>query len=516
MASEDAAITGSSCPAGATWCRGYFCDRLGDDFGNRWISASLDTLHAATPTSASEIDLDTNRLSSGTYDAAGNLTAYHDINDGGSMAYDANNKMTSFSKTGVSVATRYDAAGRRIRKIYNSETTVWVYDSFGRLAAEYRNGSGAGFSASSPEREYVYFAGKLKAVVEGSEIYYRTTDHLGSTRLVTDSAGDVKQRRDFFPFGENIPADSSHGGRNGVTDGGVATYNASLGVSQQFTGQQRDDESGLDYFWERCFCPELGRFTTVDQGPGLTANPQAWNRYTYVWNNPLTLVDPTGNLPASMFTDTGVVGCTPGPFGAEPGTIDASSNCPPGTIEISTGGRSRSPLAHIARTLDTIAGAIEDFDVSDGLITIYVSEDLYSRLVGVDDAVVIVAAGGVLVAITATVITIDVIAARVAEAWRTWTQEKFDRDLEDCQKLQLPDFDDPTVAPGPDWTWRAKPGVAPGTGPGSWVRGDRLKRTLETLYPNFDHEEGIDPHWDYTGKNGNSFRKFRDGHCEPK
>ena len=292
MASEDAAITGSSCPGSATWCRGYSYDH----FGNRWISASLDTLHAATPTSASEIDLDTNRLASGTYDAAGNLTAYHDITDGGSMAYDANNKMTSFSKTGVSAATHYDAAGRRIRKIYNSETTVWVYDSFGRLAAEYRNGSGPGFSASSPEREYVYFAGKLTAVVEGSEIYYRTTDHLGSTRLVTDSGGDVKQRRDFFPFGENIPADSSHGGRNGVTDGGVSTYNASLGVRQQFTGQQRDEESGLDYFWARNYSPVLGRFVSVDpEGAGARGlAPQLWGAYGYVRNNPLNLFDPDG------------------------------------------------------------------------------------------------------------------------------------------------------------------------------------------------------------------------------
>ena len=158
---------------------------------------------------------------------------------------------------------------------------------------------GPGFSASSPEREYVYFAGKLNAVVEGSEIYYRTTDHLGSTRLVTDSAGDVKQRRDFFPFGENIPADSSHGGRNGVTDGGVATYNASLGVRQQFTGQQRDEETGLDYFWDRCVCAQLARFFSADpNNAGTSANaPQSWNSYSYVLNRPLIARDPDGRDP---------------------------------------------------------------------------------------------------------------------------------------------------------------------------------------------------------------------------
>ena len=182
---------------------------------------------------------------------------------------------------------------------------MWVYDSFGRLAAEYRNGSGPGFSASSPEREYVYFAGKLTAVVEGSEIYYRTTDHLGSTRLVTDSGGDVKQRRDFFPFGENIPADSSHGGRNGVTDGGVATYNASLWVRQQFTGQQRDEETGLDYFEARDYQPCLARFLSIDpESAGANAEqPQSWNAYSYTYNLPMSRKDPDGRDPECVWNE---------------------------------------------------------------------------------------------------------------------------------------------------------------------------------------------------------------------
>lgn len=56
MASENAAISGSTCPGGATWCRQYGYDH----FGNRWISASLDTLHMATPTAQSAVSLATN------------------------------------------------------------------------------------------------------------------------------------------------------------------------------------------------------------------------------------------------------------------------------------------------------------------------------------------------------------------------------------------------------------------------------------------------------------------------
>ncbi len=271
MASENAAITGSSCPGGATWCQKYGYDH----FGNRWISSSLDTLHMATPTAQSAVSLATNRLTSGTYDAAGNLTAQAYITiGGGSMAYDANNKMTAFTATGVSVSTKYDTAGRRVRKVYNGQTTIWVYDAFGKLAAEYTT--------------------ETQTTPVGT--YYRTTDHLGSTRLVTDDAGRVRQRHDFFPFGEEIPASASFGNRNDVSDGGIATYNASLSMRQQFTGQQRDGETALDYFWARNMAAPLGRFLSMDPenagaGPG---QPQSWNAYSYVNNNPLGFVDPDG------------------------------------------------------------------------------------------------------------------------------------------------------------------------------------------------------------------------------
>ena len=271
MASENAAITGSTCPAGATWCQKYGYDH----FGNRWISASLDTLHMATPTAQSAVSLATNRLTSGTYDAAGNLTAQtHITTGGGSMAYDANNKMKSFTATGVAVATYYDTAGRRVRKIYNGQTTIWVYDAFGNLAAEYTT--------------------ETQTTPVGT--YYRTTDHLGSTRLVTDDLGRVRQRHDFFPFGEQIPASASFGNRQDVSDGGLATYNASLSIRQQFTGQQRDEETGLDYFWARNMAAPLGRFLSMDpNGAGASPTlPGTWNAFRYVDNNPLRLIDPDG------------------------------------------------------------------------------------------------------------------------------------------------------------------------------------------------------------------------------
>jgi RHS repeat-associated protein len=67
-------------------------------------------------------------------------------------------------------------------------------------------------------------------------------------------------------------------------------------VRQQFTSKERDVETGLDYFGARYFANNQGRFISVDPflGSGRATMPQSWNKYSYVLNNPLRLVDPDG------------------------------------------------------------------------------------------------------------------------------------------------------------------------------------------------------------------------------
>lgn len=113
----------------------------------------------------------------------------------------------------------------------------------GQLAAEYSTGT----IAASP-----------------CTTCYVAADHLGSTRALWDTSG-LKARYDYHPFGEAIAADRN--GRTGMQcAAGVTTcYNGPSSVAQQFIGQLRDEETGLDYFNTRYMTSGQGRFISADR-----------------------------------------------------------------------------------------------------------------------------------------------------------------------------------------------------------------------------------------------------------
>jgi RHS repeat-associated protein len=61
------------------------------------------------------------------------------------------------------------------------------------------------------------------------------------------------------------------------------------------TGKERDQESGNDYFGARYYASSMGRFLSPDTMPGSPDDPQSWNLYNYVLNNPLKNIDPDGH-----------------------------------------------------------------------------------------------------------------------------------------------------------------------------------------------------------------------------
>lgn len=242
-----------------------------DPYGNR-ISFSQSIGNQQLPINnltLPQIDPNTNRFRSGqgySYDPVGNLTADP---TGRTFVFNGDNKQIEIRDSSSAVIAKYfyDADGRRVKKIIGSQTTVFVYDAFGKLVAE--------MTTSSP--------------VQQPTVNYTATDTLGSPRIITNARGEVVSRRDFMPFGEELAADGTYRTTN-------LKYGVSDGVRQKFTGYQRDSESDLDFAEARYYNSHHGRFTAVDPllASGKSADPQTLNRYAYVMNRPLVHVDPSG------------------------------------------------------------------------------------------------------------------------------------------------------------------------------------------------------------------------------
>ena len=110
--------------------------------------------------------------------------------------------------------------------------------------------------------------------------------------MVADAGGAVRKRFDFMPFGVEIKLGSGFASNNGRS----AEHESGTPVTLQFTSKERDAETGLDYFGARYYSGAQGRFISpdkpfADQDP---YEPQSWNLYSYVRNNPLKFVDVTG------------------------------------------------------------------------------------------------------------------------------------------------------------------------------------------------------------------------------
>ena len=125
-----------------------------------------------------------------------------------------------------------------------------------------------------------------------SSVHWLVSDHLGTPRMVIDQTGTLAnvKRHDYLPFGEELFA--GIGGRSETLG-----YKSADGVRQQFTQKERDIETGLDYFGARFYASIHGRFTSADPlyySSSRPVDPQQFNLYSYVRNNPLRMVDPDG------------------------------------------------------------------------------------------------------------------------------------------------------------------------------------------------------------------------------
>lgn len=253
---------------------------------------SYDETGKTNPQAVTEIDVSSVTYKRFTYDDNGNLTDLEEDVTGGTISsdftWDHHNRLIQSAVTDTSSVTTtttylYSADGKRLKKVVNdgttTETTLYPF-------ADYE------VTDSNSQKVSVSAGNILVAVIEtdtsGTEVYYHHNDHLGGSNIVTDDTGSLIQVVDYQPFGE-VRANSQS-----------ATYDS----TQKFTGHELDDATGLYYAQARYYDPLIGRFISEDPlqyrpeelMKKFAAQPQALNHYSYVSNNPVVYIDPTGLL----------------------------------------------------------------------------------------------------------------------------------------------------------------------------------------------------------------------------
>jgi RHS repeat-associated protein len=203
--------------------------------------------------------------------------------------------------TGPATTYGYDQGGNLTSVTRKEEGAVkkiedtYVYDGKGLRSSQTISGTKANFAWDLSEdpalllydgtNYYIYGPEGLpfEQIASGSATYLHH-DQQGSTRVLTNSSGEVKGTYTFTPYG-------------GV-EGQTGTATTPLGFDAQYT----NPSTGLIYLRARTYDPSTAQFISVD--PALTDTGEP---YSYAEDNPVNRDDPSGlyvRLSAPMWTRT--------------------------------------------------------------------------------------------------------------------------------------------------------------------------------------------------------------------
>jgi len=218
---------------------------------------------------------ETNRLISKngtnyTWDANGNL-----LSDGESVyTYDSANRLVSVAQNGSISNYAYNGLGDRVLQTINGLTTNYVLDLNTGLTQVLQDGTNT----------YLYRINRVaQSTAEQSEFFL--ADALGSVRTLSTPLAEITLTQSYTPFGEVLNTSGA-----GQTD-------------YAFTREMYDSNTGLVFLRARYYNPSIGRFTSCDPWEGDERMPMSYNAWLYVYENPIILVDPSGNTPDDNFCD---------------------------------------------------------------------------------------------------------------------------------------------------------------------------------------------------------------------
>lgn len=229
------------------------------------------------------------------YDGNGNVSTVSRTSGSGPIIYDATTwwvaNLTKRISQGGSAAYSdfwYGPGRERIQQTAKksasvTETTLYVGGAYEKVTR----------GATIEHVHYIRGGGDTvaiqKKIVGGTtETRYLHRDHLGSVVAATDYLGAVFERYSFDPWGKRRDPSTW------VTPA-IGTFSFDPAFNDRgFTGHEHIDHLGLVNMNGRVYDPEIGRFLSADPFVQFPESTQGYNRYTYVGNNPLSYIDPSG------------------------------------------------------------------------------------------------------------------------------------------------------------------------------------------------------------------------------
>ncbi len=223
------------------------------------------------------------------YDAQGNLTQIYaapgDSSTQLSMVYDALGRVIQVgnSKTNQVEKYHYTADGlRTLIEIYNGTTLqtnrVNLYNDAHQLVSQYEKTTSGSLTW---KRDITYLGSREAAEFDSAGMHVTQVDRLGSPRVMTGPTGTLESVQKYLPFGELLE-------QHNYISGAITT-------AKGYTNHEQTDTSGLIYMQARFYVPWYGKFASPDPGRDQHfEETQSWNIYSYVRNNPVIGIDPTG------------------------------------------------------------------------------------------------------------------------------------------------------------------------------------------------------------------------------
>ncbi|MEX0139512.1 RHS repeat-associated core domain-containing protein [Massilia sp. LMS1-1-1.1] len=210
----------------------------------------------------------------------------------GALDYDLNGNLLSGAGRAL-IWTSFDMP-RSISK--GSENSIFMYGPEHQRARQERNDGTTTYYAGAMEVEVkggaptvkTYWPMGLGVEIDkptgSTELNWTHLDRLGSVVAISNAAGVVKEQLAYDSWGK----------RRKATGDGIPDCLDCVTDNRGYTGHEMLDKLDLVHMNGRIYDPLLGRFMSADPLIQDPTHSQSYNRYTYVWNNPTNLTDPTG------------------------------------------------------------------------------------------------------------------------------------------------------------------------------------------------------------------------------